>query len=128
MSQPAITVLAPKIVIWVATLRFLTATCSNGPALGPTSAAEGPMTATNKNADPTQSAPPTMWKNRNTIITTSADAIIRSPFAHPVCRAARTIRRPGPSMPGNYSGLRHRDALVRVDERHLDDGAHPPAP
>src|SRR6185312_6497269 len=128
MSQPAATVAVAKIVICVATFRFLTATCSSGPALGPTSAADGPITATNRNAEPTDSAPPTMWKKRSTIITMSADAITRFPFAHPRPPGpARTIRRPAA---GCQEGdpLRHGDALVRVYERHLDHRRHAPAP
>src|SRR6478736_5993659 len=104
MSQPASTVAVAKPVIIFATLRFFTATSSNGPALGPTSAAEGPITATNRNAEPTHRVPPTMWKNRSTIITTSTDAITWSPFAHPAERAARTIRRATQGFQNRYVG------------------------
>src|SRR3954471_11739522 len=113
MSHPAMTVLVANTVISVATLRFFTATWSNGPALGPTSAAEGPITATNRNAEPTPSAPPTMWKKRSTIITMSAEGITRSPFAHP--RPPRPpARYGGPQRDTKKGSLRHGDALVRV--------------
>jgi hypothetical protein len=61
-------------VITFATFRFLTAAVSRGTADGPTSAADGPMKATNKNAEPTQRIPATMWKNRKTSMN-GADAI-----------------------------------------------------
>ena len=66
ITHPASTVTPPRIVITFATLRFLTAACSSGPAEGPTSAAEGPMNPTNRNAEPTHRIPDTMWRNRNT--------------------------------------------------------------
>src|SRR4029077_9908263 len=61
------------------TFFFLTATASNGPALGPTSAAEGPMIATNRKADPTQSAPHTMCRVRSTIMTPLAASMRLEP-------------------------------------------------
>jgi len=48
----------------VAAFRFLTAAVRSGPADGPTSAADGPMNATNRKAEPTQSTPARMWKKR----------------------------------------------------------------
>ena len=50
----------------LAAFRFLMAAVRSGPADGPTSAADGPMNPTNRNADPTHSTPATMWKNRKT--------------------------------------------------------------
>jgi hypothetical protein len=41
MIHPASTVVRPKPVITFGTFRFTTASCRSGPALGPTSAAEG---------------------------------------------------------------------------------------
>jgi hypothetical protein len=52
----------------LAAFRFLTAAVRRGPAAGPTSAADGPMNPTNRNAEPTHSTPERMWKNRNTIM------------------------------------------------------------
>src|SRR5262245_22171870 len=65
MSQPARTDTTARIVIHIAALRSLIATCSNGPAAGPTFAAAGPMNKENKKADPNQSAPAMMWIGRN---------------------------------------------------------------
>jgi hypothetical protein len=65
-TQPARTVIPDRVLMTVATLRFFTTTVSNGPALGPTSAAEGPMNALNRKADPTQRIPATICRKRNT--------------------------------------------------------------
>ena len=46
--------------ITLGSFRFLTRTVSSGPALGPTSAAEGPRKPLNRKADPTHNAPATM--------------------------------------------------------------------
>jgi hypothetical protein len=54
-------------VITFATFRFLTAAVRIGPADGPTSAADGPMNPTNRNAEPTQSTPARMWNDPKTI-------------------------------------------------------------
>jgi hypothetical protein len=75
MIQPASTVTPPRPVITFATFRFLTATVRSGPADGPTSAAEGPMNPTNRNADPTHSTPAMMCRNLKTSMNGTAATI-----------------------------------------------------
>ena len=65
-AQPAATVIQPSVVMTFATFRFFTATVRSGIDEGPTSAADGPMNPTNRNAEPTHSTPAMMCRNRKT--------------------------------------------------------------
>ena len=73
--HPATTVVIPSPVITFGTLRFFTAACRIGPAEGPTSAADGPMNPTNRNADPTHKTLATMCRRRNTIMNRFAASV-----------------------------------------------------
>src|SRR5207244_12375456 len=76
MTHPARTVEMPSPTITFVTFRPLTAADTRGPALGPTSAADGPMNPTNKKAEPTHNTPETMCRNLNTIMKGTAANII----------------------------------------------------
>jgi hypothetical protein len=71
----------PRPVMTRATFRFFTAAVSRGTALGPTSAAEGPMNPTNRKAEPTHRTPAAIWKNRNTSMNVD---VASKPFLLPI--------------------------------------------
>src|SRR5439155_23355954 len=84
-THPAMTFVKPRPVITRAAFRFFTAAVSSGPAEGPTSAADGPMNPTNRNADPTHSTPARMWKNRK--------ISMNGAVANGIVRPSRLVRR-----------------------------------
>ena len=130
MSQPAATVIIPSQMMTLLTLRFFTAALRSGPALGPTSAAEGPMKPTNRNAEPTHSDPETMCRNRRTSMTGSAASMVpllsrrREPNRAmiPAPRALRSSRDP-------FRVPHTRPVVIPPDERRwLDPGSDRPIP